>query len=440
MRAHSTETDRRIKNKTKKAVISLLAAMALAIPLTGVSVTAPVEQAVAAQSDILPNPDKTNQAQRLLTLINNYRAQHGLAPVKYSETISGIAQDESDRAVREENLSHSGNYQYDSRAGNSWWKAGEISAANSGTDIDLLFRQWQQSPGHNAIMLDGSYTTIGIGITKVDGSLSNGKIWRLVSTIDFYKYSPGDEPKDSTNTVPKGSGNTGGYSVGGQIGKYYNANGGASVFGRPISPEKRGYRNGGIIQYFENDWKIYYSPATGVQAIRMSTGIAGKWAQMGYQDSIGYPISDEVGTFRRPFVYQLFKDPSTGKVSQIVWNNDTRTAFLTGGAIGNYWEQNFPKLGYAVMNEKKVSSNTWIQRFKWEGTVHNVAYQSSNGRITLLDESTGIGNHFANNGREDRFGIPTTNEYRGPDGYMRQDFSKNATIIWKNGQTIERWK
>ena len=91
-----------------------------------------------------------------LRLINAYRAEHGLAPLVLSQTLTVAAErhsasmgdhDYSDHELISEQV--------------AWWE--NIAAGHEGAAA--TFRQWQESPLHVANMLRANYAAIGIGRT-----------------------------------------------------------------------------------------------------------------------------------------------------------------------------------------------------------------------------------------------------------------------------------
>lgn len=166
-----------------------------------------VAPAQAAPQDIVSITDQQKDVYRaeLLTKINEYRASKGLAPFKYSSTLSGIAQDESDRAVSDEDLAHSMNFASDPRSG-GLTGAGEISAASPTLSTTALVEQWKNSPIHNELMLSTKRDVAGIGVTQVDGELTNTKKkWQLVATVEMFSYATAEaRPGDTVNAVELG--------------------------------------------------------------------------------------------------------------------------------------------------------------------------------------------------------------------------------------------
>ena len=182
----------------------LVVAATAALTASSLSIAAP---ATAAQQDIVTMnaQTRTTDAQRMLDLINAHRKSKGLKPVRYSATVSQVAQGESDRLVRQEVINHTNNFLEDRRAG-SWNAAGEIHAISWRHSVEDLVGWWKGSTAHNKVLTDPKMEVVGIGLTYVDGSLTGNKQgWNLVGTVTSYGYPDGREPGDTRNTVPLGT-------------------------------------------------------------------------------------------------------------------------------------------------------------------------------------------------------------------------------------------
>ncbi|MFL5813824.1 MAG: CAP domain-containing protein [Bdellovibrionia bacterium] len=112
-----------------------------------------------------------------LGLINDYRAQNGLAPLQVSVALTQASDWMSTDMASKNYFSHTDlqgrdpfvrmaafNYNY------SW--AGENIAAGNAT-AQATFTQWKNSPGHNANMLNANYKVIGIGRAQNSSSTYN---------------------------------------------------------------------------------------------------------------------------------------------------------------------------------------------------------------------------------------------------------------------------
>ncbi len=126
-----------------------------------------------------------SEEQAFLTLINDYRAQNGAAPLQLSDALT-ISSDWMSNDMAEKNyFDHTDSLGRDpftrmtdlGYAGSSY--EGENIAAGNATGQDT-FTQWKNSPGHNANMLNSAYRVIGIG-RAYSASSAYGWYW----TTDF---------------------------------------------------------------------------------------------------------------------------------------------------------------------------------------------------------------------------------------------------------------
>lgn len=438
-----------------------LFAVSATIAVSGVGVVnlAGAAPAQAARTDIVNNNARQSQIDQIANEINSYRQAHGLKLVKLSPTISKIAQQESDRGVIDEDISHSGNFAKDARAGN-WSKAGEISAANSDVNPHKLVEQWKNSPGHNRIMLDPGYTTIGVGVTKTDGQLQGGATWGIVSTVDFYQYDSKSEPSDAylpkkpeapkptpSDPTPPGFENPKPQPIApsivdpsthftkvttGDMKNFYEANGGQSTFG-PIHNVYKDGRGGGSFMDVGSKYSIYAHPNGTVQAVDMSTPVGKLFADNGAENSVGYPVSNlQKLSGSNDTFYQEFSHPVFKSKSYIVWEKD-KTPYMVDGSIADRWISQHKEIGNPSDMKRMVGLGNTIQSFEKSGVVTNLA-QTKSGAKTEVKETSGIGRSWKVNGGAFALGIPTTNEYKAPDGSTKQNFSKGYVISWKNGQ------
>ena len=107
-----------------------------------------------------------------LRLINDYRAEHGLAPLVLSQTLTLAAEYHSASMGTHDYFDHQLVVE-----GVAWWEniyghgypypdawLGENIAAGH-AEATEAFRQWRESPTHHANMLGANYTAVGIGRT-----------------------------------------------------------------------------------------------------------------------------------------------------------------------------------------------------------------------------------------------------------------------------------
>ncbi len=110
------------------------------------------------------------EEQRFLMLLNQHRANNGVAPVTACTSMNRAAQGHSEDMRDQDYFDHTGlnGSSPGSRACDACFESCEstgmgenIAAGNA--DADATFNQWLNSPGHNANMLRESYAVVGIG-------------------------------------------------------------------------------------------------------------------------------------------------------------------------------------------------------------------------------------------------------------------------------------
>ena len=133
----------------------------------------------------------TANERELLRLINDYRAANGRAALAMSDTLAEAAYFHSRDMAARNYLSHTtpgtgatpaqrmtaAGYPY---IGQTAW--GEIIYRGSGSlgTPQAAFAWWKNSPGHNALMLDARFTTVGVGRSNNSGASPY-----VYSAVDF---------------------------------------------------------------------------------------------------------------------------------------------------------------------------------------------------------------------------------------------------------------
>jgi uncharacterized protein YkwD len=116
-------------------------------------------------------------------LINKYRAQNGLKPLKLNAQLSAAAKGHSSDLAKWDRISHFG-----SDGSNPWdrvKRAGynaRLAAENVGTGqatIDEVFKGWKESPGHNKNLLLADAEHMGIALVQ-DPKTEFKTFWTLV--------------------------------------------------------------------------------------------------------------------------------------------------------------------------------------------------------------------------------------------------------------------
>ncbi|MCQ1999573.1 CAP domain-containing protein [Arthrobacter zhaoxinii] len=164
-----------------------VSALAVAL-ITVVSALVALPTASAATSE-------AQTAGRMFSLINNYRAESGLAPLAWNPQIGSVAQEwTAGSAVGAESA---GAYTYGHNptlpagypAGLQGWSENIVW----NYDVDQAFYWWVNSGPHNMNMLNPSFTDVGIGAVRLTAGPNEGA---YLITADFGTYpgSGGGQP------------------------------------------------------------------------------------------------------------------------------------------------------------------------------------------------------------------------------------------------------
>ena len=142
--------------------------------LNSIGGTAPAATATATARRL--QPPAASVATTVVELTNQARASAGLAPVIEDSHLTAAANAHSSDQAAARTMSHTGTDGSNpgarmTAAGYTWWTWGENVAAGQKTAA-LVVDAWMNSPGHRANILNGSFTSIGVGsVASVDGIL-----------------------------------------------------------------------------------------------------------------------------------------------------------------------------------------------------------------------------------------------------------------------------
>lgn len=108
------------------------------------------------------------QEQRMLELINDHRADHGVGPLALSNTLTKAATWKAQHMAGNDYFAHDDpgtgrdfvDRIRDCGYGYNTWLGENIAAGHE--SAEETFDQWRNSPGHNANMLNDDYNAIGI--------------------------------------------------------------------------------------------------------------------------------------------------------------------------------------------------------------------------------------------------------------------------------------
>ena len=95
--------------------------------------------------------------------INEYRADHGLRPLRVSNRLNRSADGHAESMMSRGVFGHSG-----ARAGRRFKARGEVLEIHRGKRpaVGRALRSWKRSGGHAAILLSSQYTLIGAGFSR----------------------------------------------------------------------------------------------------------------------------------------------------------------------------------------------------------------------------------------------------------------------------------
>lgn len=115
----------------------------------------------------------TVDAEAAARIISQYRAQHGLGPLRIDPTLMRLAAEHSKRQADMDKMSHAlpGEGSFSQRIAAGGFQAA-MAAENVAAGQDSfaeVFRAWQKSPGHNKNMLLPNISLMGIAVAIQPG-------------------------------------------------------------------------------------------------------------------------------------------------------------------------------------------------------------------------------------------------------------------------------
>lgn len=164
----------------------------IAVIAGSVVVSIPAANATVMVTQGVENVVHDSNQQQIIDVfngINAFRATKGLAPVKFNVQISDVSQGWSENMAATDSFYHNPSYVQGVPAG---WRAGsEIIAARWDRNGQGLVDQWIGSPGHNAIMSDPQFNTMGVGVAFTDKTIpENPDLTRygMYGTANLFRY------------------------------------------------------------------------------------------------------------------------------------------------------------------------------------------------------------------------------------------------------------
>lgn len=144
------------------------------------AVSQTIKKNTSENSPILKVADANEEALGVLNFVNAERAKLGLTQLLWDDEVAKIAAEYSAKMARENFFSH-----FDSKGESvlqraksarlkHWSKIGEnLFSVDPIDDFDsFAVKNWMESPAHRENILDGEWTTTGIGIARAkDGEI-----------------------------------------------------------------------------------------------------------------------------------------------------------------------------------------------------------------------------------------------------------------------------
>jgi uncharacterized protein YkwD len=120
---------------------------------------------------------------RLVTLVNEARAQHGLRALTVASGTTTVASGWSSHMASTSTLAHNPNLQsqLESHGSRSWTTYGENVGEGPSSSADKLFTAYMNSPEHKANILGSGYRYLGIATV-----FSGGLAWNTMDFVDQY--------------------------------------------------------------------------------------------------------------------------------------------------------------------------------------------------------------------------------------------------------------
>jgi hypothetical protein len=137
-------------------------------------ILASIISAILTFSFLPARAQENGPAQTLFDSANHERAAHGLAPLKWSDTLATAARDHAQRMAAQNTLSHQlpgepGMVERASQAGAHFSSLAENVA--EGPSAESIHQHWMNSPPHRANLLGAQLDAVGIAVAERAGVL-----------------------------------------------------------------------------------------------------------------------------------------------------------------------------------------------------------------------------------------------------------------------------
>src|SRR3954468_21065921 len=133
---------------------------------------------------------------RLVTLVNQARAQHGLRALTVASGTSTVAAGWTSHMASQQALSHNPNLgaQLESHGSPNWTTYSENVAFGDSSSADAMFTSYMNSAEHRANILDSHVRYIGVGVV-----FTGSDAWNTLDFVDQYASTS----TSTSSTAPK---------------------------------------------------------------------------------------------------------------------------------------------------------------------------------------------------------------------------------------------
>jgi uncharacterized protein YkwD len=162
----------------KRRILSVVAPMLLLCAFGAAPASAVTVPPLSVQQVTEPTLAPSSHELAILRAVNQARAANGRRPLRLGPALHRAARAHSVDMVRRGYFDHGAFVQRLRRFGVRARALGEniATATEPGFSAGLIVQMWMTSPGHRSVLLDRSFTRIGVGVA--------GGVTRLV-TADF---------------------------------------------------------------------------------------------------------------------------------------------------------------------------------------------------------------------------------------------------------------
>src|SRR4051812_26374223 len=136
---------------------------------------------------------------RLVSLINQARADHGLKALTVASGTSSVAANWTNHLDQQQALSHNPDlgHQLETHGSPDWTAYGENVGDGPTSSADTLFQAYMNSPEHRDNILGSAYRYLGVGVV-----FDHSTAWNTLDFVDQYASSR-PHTTSATTTSPK---------------------------------------------------------------------------------------------------------------------------------------------------------------------------------------------------------------------------------------------